>query len=212
MRRLSLVGLCLVSLFSLRCLLQDPRSTSAGGSFTIAITNPQATTVTASTFEAKTIAGNYNHADRRPGTDAGWSIIVGTPNLLDSSTCKGLGLGFSGKPETTRTWQLAFIGDGGTTDGGVPTAAFASNLGSLSYSEGCVGSSDYKTWRSTSGTLNITSVEDPAEVPEGARPGANKTVKFSYTCEMAGETGTGTFSASGAGEVTLFAGYDTDKL
>lgn len=219
MRRISLLALCLVGLLSLRCLLADPRSTEAGGNFKIDISNPQATTVAAGTFEAKTIAGHYNHKDGRPGTDGGWSILIGSPSLLDNETCKGVGIGFSGKPETSRTWQFAFLGadaglsDGGTSDGGVPTVAFASNLGSLSYSEGCVGSGNYKTWRSTAGTLTFSAVEEPAELPAGARPGANKTVKFSCSgVQMAGETGTGTFAATCSGEITLFAGYDTDKL
>ena len=216
MRRIALLGLCVAALFSARCLLQDPRQTAAGGKFVINISNPQGTTVAAGTYEAKTIAGLYNAGDRRPGTDAGFSTLTGTPNPLDQGNCKSVGAGFVGKPEAGKTWQLLFVGgdggvsDAGFTDAGVNFAQFANGVGSLIYSEGCIQDGEYKVWRSTTGTLTVTSVEEPAELPQGARPGANKTVKFTYTgVKMSGQDNApGTFDATGEGEILLMTGMD----
>lgn len=123
-----------------------------------------------------------------------------------------MGIGLVGKPETGKSWQLAYVrgdADGGVNDAGVQPVALGEGIGTLSYSEGCINKGSYNQWRSTGGTLTITSVEDPAEQPQGATPGANKTVKFTFsnvTMASDGEPATGTFTANGDGEVLLFTG------
>lgn len=211
MRRLTLVGLVALGAAGVHCTL--PNETNAGGSITVNVTNLRdGSTAKGGTFEAKTVAGFFNSADHPTGSDAGWSIITGTPNVLDSSTCKGVSLGFAGKPAAGRTLQLAAVFG---TDGGVDAGAVGqalNDLGTLSYQEGCVApGGSLQMWRSTSGNLVIDSVDEPAELPAGATPGANKTITFHVTgVELAsdGAPAAGLMSLDGSGTVELFTGMN----
>jgi hypothetical protein len=216
MRPITRLGCSLLWLATSGCF-SLPTETNAGGHFTVTLSNPQSSNVTVDTYEAKTVAGFYNGHDRRPGTDSGFSTITGTPNPLASinqSECRTLGLGFVGKPEAGKTWELAFIHDAGSTDGGT-ASGFANGRGSLVYSEGCLAKGEYRGWRSTSGTLRFESVADPAPnmTPPGEPAGKLKTVRFTVSdVQMAPDApdagATGTFSLRGEGVIELMTGMD----
>jgi len=188
-------------------ILDAAKNESAGGTFTLNVASPEASNATPGTFEAKTITGSYATGVNPNLTDAGWSVITGTPNVLDTTTCKSVALGFAGKPAAGEVITLVDynpdVTDGGPVD--------LNGKGFLIYDEGCVTAGPVKEWRSSGGTIQITAVADPDSQPSGAIPGANKKVSFSYSgVSMAfqgdGGLATGTFTADGTGTVDLFAG------
>ncbi|MBS2031255.1 MAG: hypothetical protein JST54_25375 [Deltaproteobacteria bacterium] len=188
-------------------VLDAAKNESAGGTFTINVASPVGSNATPGTFEAKTITGSYATGQNANLTDAGWSVITGTPNVLDTTTCKSVALGFAGKPAAGEVITLVDYNPD-ATDGGPVNL---NGKGFLIYDEGCVTAGPLKEWRSSGGTIQINAVDDPNPQPSGATPGANKKVTFSYsgvTMEAQGDGGlaTGTFTADGTGTVDLFAG------
>jgi hypothetical protein len=189
-------------------LLKSPTNIAAGGTFTISMSNVQASNLMVTTFEAKSIAGNWT-----PGqvTDAGWSTVLGAPNALDTQNqkCRSIAVGFAGKPAVGQTVHLLSLnapdaGPATTPDGG---ALDLSASGTLLFQEGCVSDHQLRKWTSASGTLTIDTVGPP---PDASSPPTAHQVKFHYSgVPMAPTTdglneATGTFEATGSGQADLF--------
>lgn len=160
-------------------------------------------------FDAKLVTGRYSNPPRAPASDAGYSSIIGTPAVFESSVCKTVTVSFVGKPEAGKTWVM----DGRSTlpDGGLADAGSLEGRGWVTYGEGCFGSGKVHSWTSSAGTLTVDSVKDPTSPGAGAVPGAIKTVAFTLSGVQLGpaSTGTqGTMALSGRGNVLLFLGMN----
>jgi hypothetical protein len=203
MRRLTLaVALLVVPACFL--LNQPGGGVAAGGTFVLDVSSKQGTNLGTDHFEAKTIAGNYNSRDNPLQGNGGWSIVIGTPSLLDNTTCKGLSLGFAGPPVAGATIALdlpADAKDAGITD--------PKGRGLFVVQDGCVLQGPVKQWRATSGTLTI----DKVEAPQTSAATTARAISFHYSGATMvvdpsafGDAGaSGSFTANGTGNVELFA-------
>ncbi len=192
-------------------LPNNPTQVSAGGSFSIQMSNVQGSNLVATSFDAKTVAGNYNSAE---DPDAGgWNIATGLPNVLDTEnqSCRGISLGFAGLPTSGQSIALfpKTASDGGLSvepDGG---AIDLTGLGVLTFQEGCIDKSQFSQWGATSGTVTIDSV---GTSPSGSTPSpTTRQVKLHWTGVafegVPGTQGTGSFTANGSAQVDLWSGF-----
>jgi hypothetical protein len=204
----SIAAACVVALGVGAGCISNPLDVSAGGSLSMNMTNVQGSNLQVTSYAAKTIAGNYNSADHNL-SDAGWSVVTGAPNALDTENqnCRGISLGFSGPPTagTTLTVFDLTAPDGGGPprfpDGGVIDTISAAVV---AFTEGCVDKQQFSQWRATSGTVVIDSV---GASPDGS---GGKQVKLHYSgaamAPLAGTQAIGGKGAGGTGQIDLFSG------
>lgn len=199
MSRLSVLVLALST--AAGCIATGP----AGGHLTMDLSGDANVVVTE--FEASQFAAFYNSGMAPP---EGWSTVTATTTSLQamSHDCKAVALGFSGRPDLGRTLTL----DLSVEDDNAGTNL--TDRGKLVWQQGCATDGDMDQWRSTGGTLEITSVDeiDPSYVQAGTDPNGVKTVGFTFSdVAMAPDpqapgAASGTFVADGEGSVDLFTG------